>query len=92
MRVKTVRIQNFKRFEQLDVDLGTLDCLVGANNSGKSSVIQALHFAVALLQTIALTKKFTSSSESLKTSLAPNQLIYSPSEDAYALGAGATDL
>lgn len=42
MRVKTVRIENFKRFERLDVELGSLDCLVGANNSGKTTLLQAL--------------------------------------------------
>ncbi|MCH7726990.1 MAG: AAA family ATPase [Planctomycetes bacterium] len=42
MRVKTVKIENFKRFETLEVDLGALDCLVGANNSGKTTLLQAL--------------------------------------------------
>jgi len=42
MRIKTVQIQNFKRFERLEVTLGPMDCLVGANNSGKTTLLQAL--------------------------------------------------
>ncbi len=42
MRIKQVSIENFKRFESLTVDLRGLDCLVGANNSGKTTLLQAL--------------------------------------------------
>jgi len=42
MRVKSVQIENFKRFERLEVELTSLDCLVGANNSGKTTLLQAL--------------------------------------------------
>jgi hypothetical protein len=42
MRIQTVQIENFKRFESLQVQLGKLDCLVGANNSGKTTLLQAL--------------------------------------------------
>jgi len=36
------------------MDLKGVNVLVGGNNSGKSSIIQGLHFGVGLLQTIAL--------------------------------------
>lgn len=42
MRVESVRIRNFKRFEFLEIDLGRMDCLVGANNTGKTTLLQAL--------------------------------------------------
>lgn len=42
MRIKRVSLENFKRFESLDVDLRGLDCLVGPNNSGKTTLLQAL--------------------------------------------------
>jgi predicted ATPase len=42
MRVKRVEIENFKRFESVQVDLREFDCLVGANNSGKTTLLQAL--------------------------------------------------
>jgi energy-coupling factor transporter ATP-binding protein EcfA2 len=42
MLIKNVTIENFKRFEHLDVELGSFDCLVGPNNSGKTTFLQAL--------------------------------------------------
>lgn len=37
-----IRIRNFKRFEELDIELGDAVLFVGPNNSGKTSVLQAL--------------------------------------------------
>lgn len=42
MNIKKIEIENFKKFKHLSVELNTLDCLVGANNSGKSTLLQAL--------------------------------------------------
>lgn len=85
--LKAVRIRRFKRVADAPMDLKELNVFVGANNSGKSSIIQALHFGVALLQSIQLAEKWPKS-KTLSTSLNPIQLIYSPSEDVYALGPG----
>ncbi len=78
----SVTIRRFKRITDASFDLANLNVLVGGNNSGKSSIIQALHFGVALLQSLALSNQWKAST------LNPNQLIYSPSEDIYALGSG----
>lgn len=61
--------------------------MVGANNSGKSSIIQGLHFGIGLLQTIRLSGNWTSGSD-ISTSINPTQLIYSPSEDVNSLAMG----
>jgi predicted ATP-dependent endonuclease of OLD family len=42
--LKTVHIKRFKRINDAVFDLQTINVLLGANNSGKSSVIQGLHF------------------------------------------------
>lgn len=42
MLARELRIENFKRFERLDVGLGPFDCLVGPNNSGKTTLLQGL--------------------------------------------------
>ena len=42
MKIKTFIIRNFKKFANFEVDLQDLDCLVGSNNSGKSTLLQAL--------------------------------------------------
>jgi len=42
MLLTRVQIENFKRFEKLEVPLKPLDCMVGPNNSGKTTLLQAL--------------------------------------------------
>lgn len=76
-----MRIQSFKRITDAAIDLGAVNVFVGGNNAGKSSLIQGLHFGVGLLQTIALSGIWKTS-----TSLSPTQLIYSPAVDIQALG------
>ena len=49
--VSAVRIQNFKRIADTRIELAPVTYLVGGNNSGKSSVLQALHTAVSCAQT-----------------------------------------
>lgn len=87
-QLQSVEIERFKRLDRASFNIEDLNILVGGNNAGKSSIIQGLHFAVSLLQTIGLSGSWTSSSNVLSTSLNPNQLIYCPSEDVYALGPG----
>ena len=42
MKLASVRIENFRAFEDETVDLGNYTCLVGANGTGKSTVLTAL--------------------------------------------------
>lgn len=42
MIIKRVRVENFKRIKDLDIVLSPYDCLVGPNNSGKTTLLQAL--------------------------------------------------
>ncbi|MEM8608413.1 MAG: ATP-binding protein [Myxococcota bacterium] len=86
--LRSIRVQRFKRIDDAPFDLQGLNVLVGANNSGKSSVIQGIHFAIAILQTIGLEQKWPKSQQTLSTSLNPRQLIYSPSDNVYSLGLG----
>lgn len=89
MSLQSVRLRRFKRIADAPMDLGPINVLVGGNNSGKSSIIQGLHFGVGVFQSVGLVNKWTSTTGStLSTSLNPNQLMYSPSEDVYALGPG----
>lgn len=37
-----IQIKNFKRFEEVDIELGKTVVLIGPNNSGKTTVLQAL--------------------------------------------------
>lgn len=41
-----ITLKNFKKVKQFDSDLGKINILVGANNSGKSSVLQGIQFTI----------------------------------------------
>ena len=82
--IQSVRVQRFKRIDDALFELDGINVLVGANNVGKSSIIQSLHFAIGILQSI----KLTDGSIRKSSTLNPTQLIYSPSESVYCLGKG----
>ena len=44
MAVKTLSISNFKSFEDLQVELGKFNVLIGANASGKSNFVEVFRF------------------------------------------------
>lgn len=44
MQIKEVTIRNFKAIEDTTIKLGNMTVIIGANGSGKSSVLQALHW------------------------------------------------
>lgn len=85
-----VKIEKFKNIKEANLDLESINVLVGSNNSGKSSILQAIQFAVSVAQTTSTlenAKWYTSGDKSdrLQTSISPTQLIYSPLRDVYAL-------
>ena len=48
--IRSVHIENFKSIEQLDLELGRVNVLIGENGSGKSNVLEAIVFASASAQ------------------------------------------
>jgi predicted ATP-dependent endonuclease of OLD family len=44
MKLRNIKIERFKRIDSIDFDLDGVNILVGGNNSGKSTIIQAIHF------------------------------------------------
>jgi recombinational DNA repair ATPase RecF len=53
-RLTSVAIRRFKRIEHIEIPLDDVTLLIGANNSGKSSILQPIHFAVSIAQTARL--------------------------------------
>lgn len=80
LRIDAVRIRNFKKIEDTRIELGPITYLVGGNNSGKSSVLQAIHTAVSCAQ---------ASVELGQQVVAEASLRYSPVADFSLLGHGA---
>jgi predicted ATPase len=50
LRLRTVRLKNILGFEDTTVHLDDFSVLVGANNSGKSSLMRAINFAQTLMR------------------------------------------
>ena len=50
MNLKKLKIIDFKKIRSVELDLADVTILVGANGSGKSSIIQAAHFASCLIR------------------------------------------
>lgn len=80
MQVDRIRIANFKRVAELEIDVGSITYLVGGNNSGKSSVLQGIHMAVSCAQI---------SAEFQQVVVAESSLRYCPTGDFQTLGNSA---
>ncbi len=44
MKLRTLTIRNFRCFDEVTIELGAMHVMVGANNSGKSTILRALDF------------------------------------------------
>lgn len=88
-KLKTVTIRRFKRLEHLELELGDVTLLIGANNAGKSSILQAIHFAVSIAQSARLIGEGLAwRQDAFELSINPAQLLYSPVSDVLSLATG----
>lgn len=87
--INKITIENFKSINHIELELDRINILIGGNNSGKTSILQAIQFGCSIIQTINITsnipwrihKPFTRSIE-------PSELVYSPLKDVSALANG----
>ncbi len=89
MLIRKVTIENFKQFAALDVDFAPFVCLVGSNNSGKTTLLQALALFEFCIHH-CLSKKNGSNGDDdtleLKNrSIGPDEFFVLPVEDPLAL-------
>jgi hypothetical protein len=90
-RLTSVAIRRFKRIDQIEIPLDDVTLLIGANNSGKSSILQAIHFAVSIAQTARLVGEGVAwRQDTFELSFNPSQLLYSPVADVLSLATGGT--
>src|SRR6266516_2356306 len=84
--VHSIRIRRFKLIENVTLNLAPAIVLVGANNAGKSSILQALHFATSVAQSARLAGGSNWEGEVYTFGFRPEQLIYTPTAEFTALG------
>lgn len=87
MKITSITIERFKRIEHVAFDLDAVNILIGGNNSGKSTIIQGVHFAFTLFQSLNIANKWPAKTKR-STTVTPSELIYIPSDDTYSMGFG----
>lgn len=88
-KIETLSVKRFKQLNEFQLDLKDTTVLIGANNSGKSSALQALHFAVSVAQTAKLVGEGVNwAKDKFQVSFNPTQLLYSPVADVLSLANG----
>lgn len=85
--ITAIRVKRFKSIECVEIGFGKFTLLVGANNAGKSSILQAVQFSSSLLQATAASS-LTWKANQFTGSLTREQVLYSPVKDVFALGSG----
>lgn len=85
--LRTVHIKRFKNINDAPFTLSEVNVIVGSNNSGKSSILQAIHFTVGAIQSLSLENRLKGRGKKTYT-VDPSKLIYVPSEDVHTLGVG----
>lgn len=88
-QIEKLKVKRFKQLHEIELTFKDTTVLIGANNSGKSSVLQALHFAVSVAQTAKLLGEGVRwGNDKFSLSLNPAQLLYSPVSDVMSLAYG----
>ncbi len=85
--LQSVHVKRFKGIKDAPFDVSTINAFIGANNSGKSTLAQIIHFGIGIFQSIELAERWGNQGY-VSLSLSPTQLLYSPCADLYALGFG----
>lgn len=78
--IRAVTVRRFKRLVDASCELERVTGVVGANNSGKSSFLQALHFAAACAQSGRLRSVDQWNGETFETTIHQADLLYFPSD------------
>jgi AAA15 family ATPase/GTPase len=73
-----ISISKFKKINSAKLTLGPLNIFIGANNSGKSSFIQAIQFAVSSCQTLQLNRVGWTGGNSKRMALESIEFLYTP--------------
>jgi predicted ATPase len=76
-----IRVQKFKRIDDVEVNLSSINIFIGTNNSGKSSFIQGIQFAISACQTLDLLGANWVKDKSKTLALDSKEFLYTPTND-----------
>lgn len=81
MEITAAKVVNFKRLSNLDVAISNITVLIGGNNSGKTSFLQALHLGITTLQSA----RAVSVKAAPASTLGVDQFLYRPAAEPIRL-------
>lgn len=73
-----VTIKHFKKIASVEIELGAVNVFIGANNSGKSSFIQGIQFAISSGQTLQIKRARWAKSHHRTLALDSTDYLYTP--------------
>lgn len=76
-----IRVENFKRIKMAEIELAPVNIFIGTNNSGKSSFIQAIQFAVSTCQTLELQGVKWRLASHKVTAIDSSDFLFTPTKD-----------
>lgn len=79
MKLTHLKVEGFKKISEVTLPLANVNILVGANGSGKSSILQAAHLACCVMRQAARVGSTTST-------VGVDELDYLPTDDYKTLG------
>lgn len=80
-----IHINKFKQLDAIEVELENITLLIGGNNAGKSSIIQAIQFSISIAQATSLLKNAYWRNDKLSTSIGRDDLVYLPIKEVFYL-------
>ncbi len=76
-----IQVKKFKKIDDVTVDLDPINIFIGTNNSGKSSFIQGVQFAISSCQTLKLKGAVWKRDNSQTLSLDSSEYLYTPTSN-----------
>lgn len=81
-KIEKIIIKKFKNIQELDLNLKDINLMIGGNNSGKSSILQAIHFGISCGQVYNKYKRKKDSG----VTVTYDELLYRPINNVRMLG------
>ena len=76
-----IQVKKFKKIDDVTISLAQLNIFIGTNNSGKSSFIQGIQFAISSCQTLNLKGGIWTKDNKRTLSLDSSEYLYSPTNN-----------
>lgn len=80
-----IEVRKFKKIDNTSVNLGPLNISIGSNNTGKSSFIQGIQFAISACQTLELERCSWTRNGTRTLSLDSSDFLYTPTKNVESL-------